>query len=93
MGAPKGRAGGNAGKGRPKGVPNKLSADVKSMILAALEGVGGQAYLEKQAEENPIAFMTLIGKVLPLQVAGAENGPIHLQVVSYVDTGVPRDSG
>jgi hypothetical protein len=26
---------------------------------------------------------TLLGKVLPLQVAGTEGGPIHLEVVNY----------
>lgn len=35
----------NAGKGRPKGVPNKFTADVKAMILAALDKAGGAEYL------------------------------------------------
>lgn len=38
------------------------------MILGALEDVGGRAYLAEQALENPGAFMTLVGKVLPLQL-------------------------
>ena len=32
--------------GRRKGTPNKLNADVKAMILAALAAKGGQKYLE-----------------------------------------------
>src|ERR1700736_4385937 len=64
--------GGNAGKGRPKGVPNKLTADIKEMIVGALRDAEGQAYLARQAEENPGAFMTLVGKVLPMQLTGAE---------------------
>ena len=64
--------GGNAGKGRPKGVSNKLTADIKEMIVGALSDAGGQAYLARQAEENPGAFMTLVGKVLPMQLTGAE---------------------
>jgi hypothetical protein len=39
----------NAGKGRPKGVPNKVTADVKAMILTALSDAGGSAYLLAQA--------------------------------------------
>lgn len=63
----------NAGKGRPKGVPNKNTTALKDMILGALEDAGGVEYLARQAKENPGAFLTLLGKVLPLQVAG-ENG-------------------
>ena len=43
------------------------------MILQALANVGGTAYLEQQAAKNPTAFLTLVGKVLPLQLK--ENGP------------------
>ena len=52
------------------------------MILGALDDVGGQDYLKKQATENPQAFMTLIGKVLPLQIAGDANAPITVQLVT-----------
>ena len=48
--------------GRRKGTPNKLNADVKAMILAALAAKGGQKYLEKQADENPTAFLTLVAR-------------------------------
>ena len=74
-----------AGKGRPKGAKNKLSADVRAMILSALNNVGGQDYLARQAEKNPATFMALLGKVLPMQVSSDGGGPI------IVCTGVPRD--
>ena len=64
--------------GRQKGTPNKLTADVKEMILGALHEVGGMAYLARQADENPTAFLTLVGKVLPLQLTGKGDGPIQL---------------
>jgi hypothetical protein len=35
------------------------------MILGALDDAGGQDYLAEQARENPIAFLTLLGRVLP----------------------------
>jgi len=57
-----------AGKGRPKGVVNKLTASVKEAIEAAFQGAGGAEYLMRQAEENPVAFMTLLGKIIPSQV-------------------------
>lgn len=72
MGEPKNR--GRAGMGRPKGSPNKTTALLKDQILGALDRVGGIDYLARQAEENPSAFMTLIGKVLPTQVVGQDDG-------------------
>jgi hypothetical protein len=63
---------GNAGKGRKKGIPNKVTAQLKDMILGALDDAGGQAYLTEQAKACPAAFMALLGKVLPLQVTGSD---------------------
>ena len=40
---------GKPGPGRPKGAGDKISRGVKEMVIAALNGVGGQAYLEEQA--------------------------------------------
>lgn len=51
-----------------KGIPNKYPKALKEMILSALDKAGGEDYLREQAEANPAAFLTLIGKVLPLQV-------------------------
>ena len=50
------------------------------MIIGALHNVGGSAYLEQQAIKSPGAFLTLIGKVLPTQIAGtAPDGAIHMR--------------
>lgn len=61
----------NAGKGRVKGIPNKLTKDVKSMILGALEKAGGEDYLIEQAMLNPTAFLSLVGKLIPSEVRAA----------------------
>ena len=67
---------GRAGPGRPKGSVNKVSGILKDAILLAAENAGNEdggnglvSYLEKQAVDHPTAFMTLLGKVLPMQVA------------------------
>lgn len=74
---------GNAGKGRPKGSPNKTTALLKDAILKAAELAGNRvgkdglvSYLEAQAIENPGPFMALLGKVLPMQVTGEDGGPV-----------------
>lgn len=62
--------------GRAKGTPNKTTALLKDAILKAAEGAGGKdgivGYLTKQAEANPGPFMALLGKVLPMQITGAD---------------------
>lgn len=57
--------------GRQKGATNKTTAELKEMILGALSEVGGQAYLVQQALDNPNAFMTLVGKVVPRDLNAA----------------------
>lgn len=74
----------NAGKGRVKGVPNKVTADVKAMVLQALSDAGGAAYLLTQAQTNPNAFLTLVGKVLPMTLAGDPNAPLTGLTVTFV---------
>lgn len=76
-----------AGMGRPKGAVNKNTKALKDMILGALEGAGGQEYLQRQADENPGAFMALIGKVLPQELKQQVEGGFTV----HVTTGVPRD--
>lgn len=71
-------------KGRAKGVPNKITMALKEMILQALDDAdpeGSVAYLVKQAKENPTAFLTLVGKVLPLDVNAKHSGEIVAKVI------------
>jgi len=76
MPAPKGtRPRGGSRKGRP----NKLTGVVKDMVLAALNEVGGVEYLKRQAEKNPVAYMALLGKILPTQVTGVDDGPLVIK--------------
>lgn len=63
--------------GRQKGTPNKHTALLKDAILKAAEQAGDKlgkeglvSYLEHQATENPGPFLGLLGKVLPMQIAG-----------------------
>ena len=72
--------------GRRKGTPNKISAKVKEAIENAFTAVGGEDYLVKVAEEDPRAFCTLLGKILPTQVDAQVDQPTHYTFF----TGVPR---
>lgn len=77
---------GKAGPGRPKGMPNKTTAMLKDAVLEAATKAGGKAgmvgYLQKQATENPTAFLSLLGKTMPLQVqGGGDNGEFVTEIV------------
>ncbi len=52
-----------------------MTVELKAMITGALEDVGGQAYLARQAEKSPAAFIALLGKVLPLTLVGEDGSP------------------
>jgi len=69
------------------GVPNKTTTLLKDAVLMAAETAGGGNpdglvnYLVAQAKQNPGPFMTLLGKVLPMQVSGEEGGNIIVEIV------------
>lgn len=69
-----------AGPGRPKGSPNKLTADIKSAIMGAFNQAGGETYLLRVAQEDPKTFCTLLGKVLPMQVTGEDGGALVVEI-------------
>ena len=72
--------------------PNTSSRRLlKDTILDAAQRAGKGdivAYLERQAEENPVAFLALLGRVLPLQVQNDRDNPVAITSVTYhiVDT-------
>lgn len=73
------------GVGRPKGVPNRTTTVLKDAILLAAacagksltqsaEGDGLVQYLSWLAINEPPTFGSLLGKVIPLQIAPPEEG-------------------
>lgn len=81
----KGRGGYRPGAGRKEGVPNKITSDIRNMIREALDSAGGMDYLKRQANENPVAFMGLIGKIIPKEVETTITGSVQGINVSFVD--------
>ncbi len=77
---------GTPGPGRKKGVPNKTTTALKEMILKALDEAspgGGIEYLKRQSSENPVAFLSLVGKVLPLTVRGEGDNGEHIVAIEW----------
>lgn len=79
------RGGKREGAGRPKGVPNKLTTQVKEAILEAFDKAGGVDYLARQADENPTAFMTLLGKIVPNEMKAEISGNPDAPLVTRIE--------
>lgn len=71
-----GRGGPRPGAGRPKGSLDKGNALIRELIVEALDNLGGASYLEETARSHPSAFLALLGKVMPVQLTGADGGAI-----------------
>lgn len=75
---------GNLTGGSRKGKPNKVTGELKAMILEALDEAGGVDYLVGKANDprTASAFLSLIGKVLPMTIQGpGENGEHAFTVI------------
>jgi hypothetical protein len=70
--------------GRSKGQQNKNTTLLKDMILQALNDSGGVEYLVKLAQDNPGAFATLLGKVLPTQIQGDPEKPLAIAITREI---------
>lgn len=77
--------------GRTKGAPNKVTSTVKMMVLGALAAKGGQKWIEKQMDAEPVAFMTLLGKILPTQVVGDVTRPFVALIPAPAGNGTSEE--
>ena len=76
---------------RASSSPQPAQRPVEPLYLDALSDAGGREYLARQANENPGAFMTLLGKVLPTQVTGDEGGPVTYAIITGVRRAAVED--
>ena len=74
-----------AGPGRPKGIPNKITLSVKEAIEKAFEKLGGQEYLVHVGQTDPRTFCALLSKLLPTKIANADGSPILSALTALTD--------
>lgn len=82
----------NAGKGRKKGVPNKLTQDAKLAMEMAFAGIGGVSALTAWAKEQPTEFYKIWSRLIPkdVEVSGKDGGPIPVSVtIRWGSTEIP----
>jgi hypothetical protein len=66
------------GQGNSQIAPNRLTADVKAAMMAALGEVGGADYLKTVAQTDTCTFCKLLGKST-LVTEDAEAGPVRIE--------------
>ncbi len=67
----------NAGKGRPKGSPNKTTTSAREAFTLAFQGLGGAQALQDWAKENTTEFFKLYARLIPQEHVGeGGSGPI-----------------
>ena len=75
----KGRfAPGNPGGGRPKGSQNKVTRDMKTMLIEIVERHGMEG-LWKFSKDHPVEFWRMASRLIPIakELSGPEGGPIQ----------------
>ena len=91
--------------GRPKGSKNKTSQILKEATILAASQVGEDdfgkdgltGYLRRIAREEPKSMVMLLAKILPLQITGANGGPVDIHsyqtvdqvIAKLIDRGIP----
>ena len=82
-----------AGKGRPKGSVNKVTKQLKEMILGAQDDAGGQRYLVERGTDPKTqgAFLTQLGKVLPTETRLADPDGKPLQVAPVFNVTMSKE--
>lgn len=78
------------GSGRQKGVTNKDNANIRAMILESLSMAGGVEYLYRQSQEQPVAYLGLIAKVIPKEVEATIKEEDRTITINIVDAKKPE---
>ena len=59
--------------------PMTLQQTLSSLLSRLCTHKLGTEWLKEQMDRNPAAYMALLGKVLPMQVTGANEGPLVIR--------------
>jgi hypothetical protein len=80
------------GSGRKPGSKNKDTETIRIAVMRAFEYVGGWEYLAEMARAQPTAYMTLLGKILPHELATSGGGLKHEVLLRWMTPEMARKS-
>ena len=70
------------GPGRPRGVPNKFTGELKEAILAGVNGshpLGVSGFVLKLSLDTPTSAAALLGRLIPVSMTGTIDGLITVR--------------
>ncbi len=76
--------------GRPRGAENKLNREVRELVRQALDEEGGVEYLRWAARMKPVAFLSLLGRLVPAEIRASLDATTLLILRDY--TGVESEA-
>src|ERR1700719_2428557 len=76
--------GGKPGPGRPRGVPNKFTGDLKEAILAGVNGSNPQGvagFVLDLSLDTPTSAAALLGRLIPVSTGGTLDATLTVRHV------------
>lgn len=93
MAAPRGTKPPNCGKGRPKGIPNKATADVRACVALIAQNLAPEVegWIRRGARKNPLGAANLLATLLEYHIpklartelTGLNGKPLEVSIVQY----------
>jgi hypothetical protein len=74
--------------GRRKGTPNRITGELREMVLTALSELGGVEYLIQMGHDRPEVFVRLLARCMP-QAVDVRSEYDDLPVVTFNFAGKP----
>ncbi len=78
--------------GRKRGVGNTAAA-VRDAVLTAFDRLGGAKYLEEIGRTNPAVFITLLGRILPHELATSGGSLRHEVLLRWMTPEMAKARG
>lgn len=82
------------GKGRPKGVPNKINKKIGEMLTEALDRAGNEDYfynlMVNGTASDRQAIIALIGRLMPTQIQQTLNGNVKFEIPWLSSRGIGK---